>query len=103
MTNGPHAAYAGRSKRTAAVSAAESLLRFAREMNALRPPDHREHIAQAVAVTEENFRPSPESRLPPAGADFLLDRVQELAAACDASRTGYEQACLRLERELALA
>ena len=100
MTDGPRAAYAGRSKRVDAVSASEGLLRFAREMNALRAPDHRERVAQAVAVTAEEFRPRPEASLPRAGADYLLDRVQELAAASDASPDGYEQACLRLEREL---
>ena len=84
--------------RSGAVSATERLLRLARELNMLRPPDHRERIAQAVAVTREYFRPNPESDLPAPGADALLDGVQELASACEASPQAFEQACAHLER-----
>jgi hypothetical protein len=92
------AAYAGRSKREQAVSASARLVGLARELNALRPPDHRERMSQAVAVTQEYFRLRPESPLPPQGADALLDGVRELESACDASREGYEEACANLER-----
>jgi hypothetical protein len=96
--NGPMAAYAGRSKRGLAVTASDRLVHFARELNELRAPDHRERISQAVAVTREYFRPRPDSALPAAGADALLDAVRELETACEGSRSGYEEACANLER-----
>ena len=96
--NGPIAEYAGRSKRVDATSASARLLLLARELNELRPPDHREQISRAVALTENYFRLRPESALPPPGADALLDGVRELDRACEASRQGYEEACANLER-----
>ena len=96
--NGPMATYAGRSKRELAVSATGRLVDLARELNSLRTPDHRERMSQAVAVTQEYFRLDLDSALPAAGADALLDGVRELDAACDASRTGYEEACANLEQ-----
>src|SRR2546423_1363987 len=64
LMNGPMAAYAGRSKRQAAVSASARLVLLARQLNEVRAPDHRERISQAVAVTQEYFRLRPDSALP---------------------------------------
>ena len=96
--NGPMAAYAGRSKRGAAVSASGRLVLLARELNEGRAPDHRERITRAIAVTQEFFRLGPDSPLPGPGADALLDGVRELESASDGSRQGYEEACADLER-----
>jgi len=57
--------------RDAALPAIERLLRLARELNMLRPPDHQERIARAVADTQESFRANPEAGLPARGEDAL--------------------------------
>ena len=96
--NGPTATYAWRAKRGGAIAASGALLCLARELNGQRPPDHRERMSRAVALTEDYFRRGPESALPAQGADALLDAVRELDRACEGSRSGYEEACADLER-----
>ena len=46
-------------ERAEALRAAARLLRLARELNALRPPGHRDRISYAVADTQEYFRAGP--------------------------------------------
>lgn len=79
--------------RAEALRAAARLLRLARELNALRPPDHRDRISYAVADTREYFRASPEAALPAPGEDALFDLVQTLASACEASPEGFARIC----------
>jgi hypothetical protein len=79
-----------------AVTAAAKLLVAARALNASRAPDHRESIALAIAMTEDSFR-LPNSELPHARADPLLDAVRALQTAAEASPEGYEVACARLD------
>jgi len=85
-------------ERAEAVRAAARLLRLARELNALRPPDHRERIARAVADTQEYFRAGPEAELPAPGNDALFDLVQTLASACESSPEGFARSCDDLQR-----
>lgn len=85
-------------ERAEAVRAAARLLRLARQLNTLRPPDHRERITRAVADTQEYFRPGPESDLPAPGEDALFDMVQTLASACESSPEGFARSCNDLER-----
>lgn len=80
------------------VRASERLLRLARELNTLRPPDHEERIARAVADTQEYFRPDPESDLPAPGDDELFDMVRTLASACESSPAGFARSCNDLQR-----
>jgi hypothetical protein len=80
------------------VRASERLLRLARELNTLRPPDHQERIARAVADTQEYFRPDPESELPAQGDDELFDMVRTLASACESSPAGFARSCNDLQR-----
>lgn len=80
------------------VRASERLLRLARELNTLRPPDHEERIARAVADTQEYFRPDPESDLPAPGDDELFDMVRTLASACESSPAGFARSCDDLQR-----
>jgi len=80
------------------VRASERLLRLARELNMLRPPDHEERIARAVADTQEYFRPDPESDLPAPGDDELFDMVRTLASACESSPAGFARSCNDLQR-----
>ena len=79
------------------VRASERLLRLARELNTLRPPDHQEQIARAVADTQEYFRPDPESDLPAPGDDELFDMVRTLANACESSPAGFARSCNDLQ------
>jgi len=87
-------------ERGGALPATERLLHLARELNTLRPPDHRERIAQAVADTQEYFRPDPESDLPAPGEDALFDMVRTLASACESSPEGFARSCNDLQRIL---
>lgn len=80
-------------ERAEAVRAAARLLRLARELNAIRSPDHRERIAWAVADTREYFRAGPETELPAPGEDALLDLVRTLASACESSPEGFARSC----------
>lgn len=75
------------------LRAAARLLRLARELNALRPPDHRERISRAVAETREYFRTGPEAALPAPRQDLLLDRIEALASGCEASPEGFARIC----------
>lgn len=84
--------------RCGTVRASERLLRLARELNTLRPPDHEERIARAVADTQEYFRPDPESDLPAPGDDELFDMVRTLASACESSPAGFARSCNDLQR-----
>lgn len=85
-------------ERAEAVRAAARLLRLARELNALRPPDHRERISYAVAHTREYFRTSPDAELPAPGEDALFDLVRTLASACESSPEGFARSCDDLQR-----
>lgn len=80
------------------MRATERLLRLAREMNELRPPDHRERISRAVADTREYFRSDPEAELPTPGENALFDGVQRLVDACESSPEGYARSCNDLQR-----
>jgi hypothetical protein len=80
-------------ERADALRAAARLLRLARELNVLRPPDHRDRISYAVADTQEYFRASPEAGLPAPGEDALFDLVQTLASGCEASPEGFARIC----------
>src|SRR5687767_7247217 len=84
--------------RGSTIRASERLLRLARELNTLRPPDHQERIARAVAHTQEWFRPDPESDLPAPGDDELFDMVRTLASACESSPEGFARSCNELHR-----
>ena len=84
-------------QRAETVRAAERLLRLARELNALRPHDHRERISYAVADTREYFRSGPEAELPAPGKDALFDVVQRLASACESSPEGFARSCNELQ------
>ena len=85
--------------RDAALPAIERLLRLARELNMLRPPDHQERIARAVADTQESFRANPEAGLPARGEDALSSiwsgRWQVRATP---HRRGFERSCDDLQR-----
>lgn len=83
-----------------AVRATERLLRLARELNTLRPPDHRDRIAQAVAATREYFRSDPAAELPTPGENALFDGVERLVDACESSPEGFAQSCNDLQRIL---
>lgn len=85
-------------ERAEAVRAAARLLRLARELTAIRSPDHRERIVRAVADTQEYFRPSPEAELPAPGGDALFDMVRTLASACESSPEGFARSCDDLQR-----
>jgi hypothetical protein len=85
-------------ERGGALPASERLLHLARELNTLRPPDHQERIARAVADTQEYFRPDPESDLPAPGDDPLFDMVRTLASACESSPEGFARSCNDLQR-----
>lgn len=87
-------------ERAETVRAADRLLRLARELNALRPPDHRERISYAVADTREYFRADPEAELPVPGEDALFDMVQTLASACESSPEGFARSCDDLQRTI---
>jgi hypothetical protein len=80
------------------IRASERLLRLARELNTLRPPDHQERIARAVADTQEYFRANPEAELPAPGEDALFDLVRTLASACESSPEGFARSCDELQR-----
>lgn len=84
--------------RGSTVRASERLLRLARELNTLRPPDHQERIARAVADTQEYFRANPEAELPAPGDDELFDIVRTLASACGSSPEGFARSCNDLQR-----
>jgi hypothetical protein len=84
--------------RSGALLASERLLRLARELNTLRPPDHRERIARAVADTQEYFRANPEAELPAPGEDAVFDIVRTLASACESSPEGFARGCNDLQR-----
>ncbi len=85
-------------ERAETLRATDRLLRRARELNALRPPDHRERISYAVADTREYFRADPEAELPAPGEDALFDLVQTLASACESSPEGFARSCQDLQR-----
>ena len=87
-------------ERAETVRAVDRLLRLARELNAVRSPDHRERISYAVADTREYFRAHPEAELPAPGADALFDTVQTLASACESSPEGFARSCDDLRRTL---
>jgi hypothetical protein len=78
--------------------ASERLLRLARELNTLRPPDYQERIARAVADTQEYFRANPAAELPAPGEDVLFDMVRTLASACESSPAGFARSCEDLQR-----
>ena len=82
------------------LPASERLLRLARELNTLRPPDYRERIARAVADTQEYFRANPEAELPAPGEDPLFDMVRTSASACESSPEGFARSCNELQRIL---
>ncbi len=84
--------------RGGALPASERLLHLARELNTLRPPDHQERIARAVADTQEYFRANPEAELPAPGEDALFDMVRTLASACESSPEGFARSCNDLQR-----
>jgi hypothetical protein len=86
--------------RGGALPASERLLRLARELNAIRSPDHRERISYAVADTREYFRANPEAELPAPGKDALFDMVQTLASACESSPEGFARSCDELQRTM---
>ncbi len=86
--------------RAEAVRAAVRLLRLARELNALRPPDFRDRISYAVADTREYFRAGHEGALPAPGEDALFDLVQTLASACEASPEGFARTCDEFQEAL---
>ena len=86
--------------RDGALAASERLLRLARELNTLRPPDHQERIARAVADTQEYFRANPEAELPAPGEDPLFDMVRTSASACESSPEGFARSCNELQRIL---
>ena len=86
--------------RGGALPASERLLRLARELNTLRPPDYRERIARAVADTQEYFRANPEAELPAPGEDPLFDMVRTSASACESSPEGFARSCNELQRIL---
>jgi hypothetical protein len=71
---------------------------LARELNGLRPPDHQERIARAVADTQEYFRANPEAELPAPGENALFDMVRTLATACESSPAGFARTCNDLQR-----
>lgn len=81
-----------------ALPASERLLRLARELNMLRPPDYQERIARAVADTQEYFRANPEAQLPAPREDALFDIVRTLATACESSPAGFARTCNDLQR-----
>jgi hypothetical protein len=87
-------------ERDGTVRATERLLRRARELNTLRPPDHRERIARAVADTQEYFRADAESDLPAPGEDALFDMVRTLTVACESSPEGFGRSCNDVQRIL---
>jgi len=87
-------------ERAETVRAVSRLLRLARELNAIRSPDHRERIAYAVADIREYFRASPEAELPAPGEDALFDMVQTLASACESSPEGFARSCDDLQRAM---
>jgi hypothetical protein len=80
------------------LPASERLLRLARELNTLRPPDYQERIARAVADTQEYFRANPEAELPAPGEDPFFDRVRTLPSACESSPAGFARTCDELQR-----
>jgi hypothetical protein len=84
--------------RDGALAASERLLRLARELNTLRPPDYQERIARAVADTQEYFRANPEAELPAPGEDALFDMVRRLASECESSPEGFARSCNDLQR-----
>jgi len=84
--------------RGGALPASERLLRLARELNTLRPPDYQERIGRAVADTQEYFRANPEADLPAPGEDALFDLVRTLARACESSPEGFARSCNELQR-----
>ena len=86
--------------RGGALPASERLLRLARELNTLRPPDYQERIGRAVADTQEYFRANPEADLPAPGEDALFDLVRTLARACESSPEGFARSCNELQRIL---
>ena len=86
--------------RGGALPASERLLRLARELNTLRPPDYQERIARAVADTQEYFRANPEAELPAPGEDPLFDMVRTSASACESSPEGFARSCNELQRIL---
>lgn len=76
----------------AGLQAVDELVQLARELNAHRPPDHRERISAAVASVREYFRDGVEAELPSKQASPLLAQVTALAGASDASPEGYARA-----------
>jgi hypothetical protein len=85
-------------ERGGSVRASERLLRLARELNTLRPPDYQERVARAVADTQEYFRANPGAELPAPGEDALFDMVRTLASACESSPAGFARSCDDLQR-----
>lgn len=77
---------------SAGLQAVEALVQLARELNAQRPPDHRESISRAVASVTEYFRDGVEAELPSHQASPLLAQVTALAGASEASPEGYARA-----------
>ena len=86
--------------RDGALAASEMLLRLARELNTLRPPDHQERIARAVADTQEYFRANPEAELPAPGEEALFEMVRTLGSACESSPEGSARSCNEFQRIL---
>ena len=86
--------------RDGTFAAGERLPRLARELNPLRPPDHQERIARAVADTQDYFRSNPEAELTAPGEDALFGMVRTLASACESSPEGFARSCNEFQRIL---
>ncbi len=75
---------------SAGLQAVHELVELARELNARRPPDHRERISRAVASVAEYFRDGVEDELPSDQASPLPAQVTAFGAAAYYLTDGFD-------------